>query len=116
MRIIETLKGREYSLSEIIEYYYKVIENNVAIEVGDGTDSNYVYGIQIDKIMIEKSGKQTIESEKVEIISYNLELVREICRKLHEELVSPVHLVDVLEDNISNVFRVSSKIRFVENT
>lgn len=115
MKIIETLKGREYSLSEIIEYYYNVIENNVTIDLGDITNNNTVYGIQIDKIMIEKNGKQTIESEKVEIISYNLELVREICRKLHEELVSPVHLVDVIEDNISHVFRANSKIKFVEN-
>ena len=31
MKVIEVLKGREYSLNEIIEYYYKIIENNVSI-------------------------------------------------------------------------------------
>lgn len=115
MRVIEVLKGREYSLSEIIEYYYKIIENRVAIEDIDKINGNLVYGIQIDKILIEKSGEQTIESEKVEIISCNLELVREICKVFHKNLVSPIHLVDVLEDNISKLFKLDSKIRFVEN-
>ncbi len=114
MKIVESLKGREYSLDEIIEYYYKIIENNVKIDIDNFEDQVPVYGIQIDKILIEKNGNQTIESEKVEIISYNLELVREICKKLHEKLVSPIHLIDILEDNITKVFRVSNKIKIVE--
>ncbi len=115
MRVVEELRGREYSLSEIIEYYYKIIENKVEIEMVDEKNGNLVYGIQIDKIMIEKNGNQIIESEKVDIISCNLELVREICSVLHKNLVSPIHLVDVLDDNISEVFKFNSKIKCIEN-
>lgn len=114
MRVIEVLKGREYSLSEIIEYYYKVIESEVVIDIEDNMDSKIVYGIQIDKVLIKKDGQQVSESEKVEIISCNLEFVKEICRTLHKQLVSPFHLIDVLEDNISSVFRENFKIRFKE--
>lgn len=115
MKVIEVLKGREYSLNQIIEYYYKIIENKAIIENIDKNNSNLVYGIQIDKILIEKTGEQIIESEKVEIISCNLELVREICKTLHKNLVSPIHLVDVLEDNVSKIFRLDTKVKFVEN-
>lgn len=115
MRVIEVLKSREYSLDEITEYYYKIIENKVVIEDVDSVDRNLVYGIEIDKILIKKNGNQTIDSEKVEIVSCNLELVREICKILHENLVSPVHLVDVLEDNVSRILKLNSKIKFVEN-
>ena len=114
MKVVEELRGREYSLSEIVEYYYKVIENTVAIEVDNNVEGSIVYGIQIDKILIEKDGTQSIESEKIDIISCNLELVKEICRIMHKNLVAPIHLLDVLEDNISKVFRMDSKIKFIE--
>ncbi len=115
MKVIEVLKGREYSLNEIIEYYYKIIENNVSIEMAGFFDFNLVYGIQIDKIIIDKKGNQKIESEKIDVISGNLNLVREFCNVLHKNLVSPVHLFDVLEDNIGKIFRIDSKIKFIEN-
>lgn len=115
MKVVEELRGREYSLSEIVEYYYKVMENTVAIEIDNKIEASLVYGIQIDKILIEKDGTQSTESEKIDIISCNLELVKEICRIMHKNLVDPIHLVDVLEDNISKVFRLDSKIKFVEN-
>ena len=114
MKVIEVLKGREYSLSEIIEYYYKVIETEVTLDIEGNMDSRLVYGIQIDKILIKKDGQQITDSEKVEIISCNLEFVREICRTFHKQLVSPFHLIDILEDNISASFRINSKIRFKE--
>ncbi len=114
MKVIEILKSNEYSLNEIVEYYYKIIENNVSIEVAGTVDSNLVYGIQVDKISIDKKGNEKVESEKVDVISSNLDLVREFCRILHKNLVSPVHLVDVLDDNISKVFRLDSKIKFIE--
>ena len=78
-------------------------------------DFNLVYGIQIDKIIIDKKGNQKIESEKIDVISGNLNLVREFCNVLHKNLVSPVHLFDVLEDNIGKIFRIDSKIKFIEN-
>lgn len=115
MRVIEVLKGREYSLNKIIEYYYKVIESRAVIENVSLSDGDVVYGIQIDKVLIEKNGDQTTESEKIEIISSNLELVKEICKILHKNLVSPVHLIDVLDDNISKVFKLDSKVKFMEN-
>lgn len=114
MKIVEVLKGREYSLSHIIEYYYKIIENTAIIENIDKNNSNLVYGIQVDKILIEKTGEQITESEKVDIISCNLDLVREICKVLHKNLVSPVHLIDVLDDNVSKIFKIDSKVKFVE--
>lgn len=115
MKVIEELRGREYSLSEIVEYYYKVTESTVAIEVDNKVESSLAYGIQIDKILIEKDGNQNIESEKIDVISGNLELVKEICRIMHKNLVDPIHLLDVLEDNIGKVFRMDSKIKFIEN-
>lgn len=115
MRVIEVLKGREYSLNEIIEYYYKIIESRAVIENVSVSDGDIIYGIQIDKVLIEKNGEQTIESEKVEIISCNLELVKEICKVLHKNLVSPIHLIDVLDDNISKVFKLDSRVKFMEN-
>lgn len=115
MKVVEVLKAREYSLDEITEYYYKIIENEVVIENMDNINRNLVYGIEIDKILIKKNGNQTIDNEKVEIVSCNLDLVREICKILHENLVSPIHLVDVLEDNMSKILKLNSKIKFVEN-
>lgn len=112
MRVVEVLKSREYSLDEITEYYYKIIENEVII---DNVDRNLVYGIEIDKVLIKKNGNQIVDNEKVEIVSCNLDLVREICKILHENLVSPIHLVDVLEDNMSRILKLNSKIKFVEN-
>lgn len=114
MKVIEVLKGREYSLNHIIEYYYKIIENTAIIENVDKNNNNLVYGIQIDKILIEKTGEQTTETEKVDIISCNLELVREICKTLHKNLVSPIHLIDVLDDNVSKIFKIDSKVKFAE--
>lgn len=114
MKIVEVLKGREYSLNHIIEYYYKIIENTAIIESIDKNNSNLVYGIQVDKILIEKTGEQITESEKVDIISCNLELVREICKVLHKNLVSPIHLIDVLDDNVSKIFKIDSKVKFIE--
>ncbi len=115
MKVIEVMKSREYSLDEIIEYYYKIIESEVIIEDINTDNKNIVYGIEIDKILIKKNGDQTIESEKVEIISCNLQLVKKICEILHENLVSPIHLIDVLEDNMGEMFNLSSKIKFVES-
>lgn len=115
MKVIEVFKGKEYSLNRIIEYYYKIVEGRVMIEGVSSPDGEVVYGVQIDKVLIEKNGQQLTETGKPEMISCNLELVKEICKVLHKNLVSPAHLIDVLDDNLGKVFKIDSKIKFIEN-
>ena len=100
MNIIKTLSRVKFQKNMSIKYIYGLIESKVIVSVLNDTETIKVYGIIIE--MFTNIDDRLVGSEKeiAKIISPNKESVMKILTFLYENNVSPIHLFDVLNDNM----------------
>lgn len=94
MKRIDLIGERNVELEdqrEMVLNYYLIEEPSKA-----NGDMNYLYGIKI-----EKQFGGIVESEEVEAISYSKEVVLQLINTLMECTVTPMTLVEVVDDLIT---------------
>lgn len=73
-------------------YYYKLTENDYKYGVA--------YGIEVVRKDIKNDKIVNIEKDEVKLVSPNKEKVRSLVELLFKGEVSPVHLVDIIGEEI----------------
>lgn len=94
MKRIDLIGERNVELEdqrEMVLNYYSIEETSKA-----NGDMNYLYGIKI-----EKQFGGIVESDEVEALSYSKEIVLELINTLMECTVTPMTLVEVVDELIT---------------
>lgn len=61
------------------------------------------YGLEVERIDYVNNQEVKIEREKIEYISPELNDVIELANKLHKYIVSPIHVVDIIGEEVDNL-------------
>jgi uncharacterized protein (DUF2267 family) len=83
----------ENQMEMVLKYY---LVEGPSKEQGDMDRSIFLYGIKI-----EKQFGRIVESEEVEALSYSKEVVLQLIQKLIECTVTPITLVEVVDELIT---------------
>lgn len=73
-------------------YIYKVVEA--------AYDENKVYGIEVIRNDVKNDTIVNIEKNEIKLISPNIEKVKGLLKILYEGLVSPIHLIDIIGEEV----------------
>lgn len=73
-------------------YYYKLTENNYEYGVA--------YGIEVIRNDIKNDKIINVEKNEVKLVSPNKQKVRSLVNLLFEGEVSPVHLIDIIGEEV----------------
>ncbi|WP_455716301.1 DUF6514 family protein [Anaerosporobacter sp.] len=83
----------ENQMGMVLKYY---LVEEPSKEVGERDCLNFLYGIKI-----EKQFGEIVESEEVEALSYSKEVVVQLIHTLIECTVTPMTLVEVVDDLVT---------------
>lgn len=76
-------------------YNYRVTKSELK-----GKDA---FGLEVERIDYVNEQEVKIEREKIEYISPELNDVIELANKLHKYVVSPIHVIDIIGEEIDNL-------------
>ncbi|MGL4655358.1 MAG: DUF6514 family protein [Sarcina sp.] len=94
MKIVKSLveelevEGKKY------EYSYRIIETNL--------NKFIVFGIEVERVDYINGKMVNIEREVIDKISEDLIKVEQLYKLVSENLVSPIHLIDILGEYADN--------------
>ncbi|WP_300347800.1 DUF6514 family protein [Clostridium sp.] len=94
MRVVKNLCKELNEGDKKLNFSYRLIENNYK--------GREVYGIEIEREDFVHNILTNIERDSVEKISPNKEKVFELVQKLYDFQVSPIHLIDIIGEDIDN--------------
>lgn len=94
MRVIKNLCKEVRLEDKSYKFCYRLIETCFKGDV--------VYGVEVERKDFKESILVNIERDSVNIISPNKEKVEKLVDKLHKYEVSPIHLIDVIGEDIDN--------------
>lgn len=97
------LQSREISLDQKLK---AILDYALVISVSDTEISNespeaFCYGISIDKYLVTDEGKELIESDCIEKITYNKDLALKFSSILAENTVTPDCLGEIVDELVS---------------
>lgn len=100
--IVENL-FRSESVNEMkCNYYYRVIKGKISITYEKDTIEVQSYGIEVERQDLIDGKLINIERECVESISPERHKVHNLLKVLYDNLVSPIHLIEILGDYIDD--------------
>ncbi|QGU96231.1 hypothetical protein GOM49_15010 [Clostridium bovifaecis] len=99
MLIVENVGRIEYRDDVECRYSYRVIKDKVTFLDGDKQEIQS-YGIEIERQDIIDGKLVRIERDNVKCISPHRHKVHDLARMLYDNLVSPIHLIDILGEYI----------------
>lgn len=102
MIVVESLARKETSEGVKYTYFYRLIKSEITISSEEGPVKVQSYGIEIERQDIIGQNIINIERDCVLSISPQRHKVHSLVKILHDNLVSPYHLVDVLGETIDN--------------
>lgn len=98
--VVENLIRTE-SVDEIkCNYYYRLIKGKILITYETNTVEVQSYGIEIERQDLQDGKLINIERDCVKNISPERHKVHNLLKLLYDNLVSPIHLIDVLGEYI----------------
>ena len=86
--------------SKKYKYNYILTKNDLSVSVEDGCVEVPAYGIIVEKENYIDGELKGIDKDSIEYISPYRHKVQEMLKLLYENVVSPVHLVDVLGEKV----------------
>ena len=86
--------------SKKYKYNYILTKNDLSVSVEDGCVEVPAYGIIVEKENYINGELIGIDKDSIENISPYRHKVQEMLKLLYENVVSPVHLVDVLGEKV----------------
>lgn len=99
MLIVENVGRIEYRDNVQYNYSYRVIKDKVTFLDGDKQEIQS-YGIEIERQDIIDGKLVGIERDSVKCISPHRHKVHDLVKMLYDNLVSPIHLIDILGEYI----------------
>jgi hypothetical protein len=81
-------------------YLYRLLKNKVHITYGKDTIEVQSYGIEIERQDVIDGKLINLERDSVKSISPERYKVHNLLKLLYDNIVSPIHLIDVLGDYI----------------
>ncbi|KYH28464.1 MULTISPECIES: DUF6514 family protein [Clostridium] len=101
MLVVESLGRTEYHGDVQYHYSYRVIKDKVTFLDGCMKDIQS-YGIEVERQDIVNGKLVRIERDSVKCISPHRHKVHELLKMLYDNVVSPIHLIDILGEYIDN--------------
>lgn len=101
MLIVESLGRTEKCENVMYNYSYRIIKNQLVFQEEDNLEIQ-AYGVEVERQDIVDGKVVKIEREVVENVSPHRHKVHNLLKMLCDNLVSPVHLIDILGEYIDN--------------
>ncbi|WMJ80495.1 DUF6514 family protein [Clostridium sp. MB40-C1] len=101
MLIVENLCRSEKYESVVYNYSYRIIKDKLVFEEQDNLEIQS-YGIEVERQDIVDGKIIKIERQAVKSISPHRHKVHSLLKILYDNLVSPIHLIDILGEFIDN--------------
>ena len=106
MIIVESLGRSECSEDVKHNYYYRLTKNEIKLNQEDDNVGVQAYGIEVERQDVSNGTLVGIERDSIRCISPHRHKVHILLKLMHDNMVSPIHLVDILgeyvDDNISD--------------
>ena len=100
--IVDTVKCKVKEDNGEFEYIYNLVENKLSLEMCK--DNILAYGVEVQSF-IKTNGKMVmVDKEEVKFISPYKYKVKEFMSMLEKNLVSPIHLIDIVEEVIEDYY------------
>ncbi|MBZ9689166.1 DUF6514 family protein [Clostridium estertheticum] len=100
MIVLENLSKRVTDDDVKHNYFYRLVKSQVSVSMDYEPAGVQSYGIEIERQDIIDDIVVFIERDCVENISPQRHKVKNLIKMLHENTVSPIHMIDVLGEYI----------------
>ena len=100
MMVVESLSRTEKVGDITYLYNYRVTRGCISMEVEEEVVSSQAYGIEVERQDIVDGVVVNIERDSIENISPQRHKVHNLLRLLYDNVVSPIHLVEVLGEYV----------------
>lgn len=100
MVLIESLTKIDFVEDVKHEYFYRMFKNEFSVDREGRKVGIQSYGIEVERQDIKEGQIVNIEREYVKNISPQRHKVHNMMKMLYDNLVSPIHLVDILGESI----------------
>lgn len=100
MLVVETLSKNEVLNQNTYCYNYRMLKKEISLSYEGQTSRIQSYGIEIERQDIVNGVIVGIERDSINNISPQRYKVHNLIKMLYENLVSPIHLVDILGEYV----------------
>ncbi|NMM62254.1 hypothetical protein HBE96_06050 [Clostridium sp. P21] len=98
--VVENLARTQKTEKVRYDYFYRLLKNEISITYGTDTVKLQSYGIEVERQDFVDNKLMNIERDSVKSISTQRYKVHNLLKMLYDNLVSPIHLIEVLGENI----------------
>ncbi|MGL5087120.1 MAG: DUF6514 family protein, partial [Clostridium sp.] len=92
MQIVESLSSLIMNEGTELKYTYRLTQNKYK--------GNEAYGIEVEKQQLKDGQTINIDRDRIDLISNNKYKVNNLLELLFKNLVSPIHLVEILGEYV----------------
>jgi len=100
MVVLENLSKRVTEEDVKHNYFYRLVKSQISVSMDNEPTEMQAYGIEVERQDIVDDIVVFIERDFVENISPQRHKVKSLLKMLHENTVSPIHMVEVLGEYI----------------
>lgn len=100
MVIVQNLKKSLVEDNIEYNYIYRVVKSDISINLKSGVISVQAYGIEAERQDYKNNELINVERESIKYISPHRHKVQQLLKLLYDNAVSPIHLIDVLGEQI----------------
>lgn len=98
--VVESMVRSEVFDDKKRVYYYRMTKNEMVLTMEGESATVQTYGIEIERHDMVDGTVVNTEEESIETISPQRHKVHNLLKLLYDNLVSPVHLIDILGEYI----------------
>lgn len=96
MIVVECIVKSESYENVVYHYSYRLLKEKVSISLSDSVIEMQSYGIEIERQDVIEGSIQNIERDYIKNISPQQQKVHKLLKMLSDNLVSPIHLIDIV--------------------
>ncbi|MFD3155717.1 DUF6514 family protein [Haloimpatiens sp. FM7330] len=100
MLVVENMSRKLQEDKVTRNYFYRVVKDDIVLTLKGNSKKVQVYGIEIERQDMVDDNVVKIERDCVKVISTHRNKVHSLMKKLYNGVVSPIHLVDILGEDI----------------
>ncbi len=100
MVVLENLSKRVTEEDVKHNYFYRLVKSKISVSMDNEPTEMQAYGIEVERQDIVDDIVVFIERDYVENISPQRHKVKSLLKMLHDNTVSPIHMVEVLGEYI----------------
>lgn len=100
MVVIESLYKKITDGDINYNYFYRLVKNKISVSMYGEITEIQAYGIEIERQDTTNDTVVSIQRDYVENISPQRYKVKNLLKMLHDNTVSPIHMIDILGEYI----------------